>query len=560
MTEPLVLIIRDGWGIGNPEDPGNAIAKADTPNIDSYLQNYPHTVLGTSGEDVGLVAGAQGSSEVGHLNMGAGRIVEQEVVRVNKLIESGEFFKAPLLVEAMENCRANNSALHIVGLVQDQGVHAMDTHLFALLEMAARFDLKKVFIHAFTDGRDTAPRSAMHYLQKLSDKMGEIGVGKIASVTGRYWAMDRDTNWDRIEIAYRALVFGLGRRAATWTEAVEAAYARADAKLAEAKANGDIHAGIVESDEFISPTLIADKGAAPHSIQSKDSVIFFNYRQDRAIQITKSLVEDRFDFFDRPQKPDICFVGLTRYYDEFDRNVLPPMNMSNILGEVLSREGLQQLRISETQKFAHVTSFFNSKMQEPFPGEERILIDSPKVPENEKPEMSAPTIADFCVLALSEGIAPVREAANQTDNVHLKAQSGLEEDPDRLAETYDVIIMNFVNGDMVGHTGDFEAVVLGIEAVDRAVGRVVKAALAKEGVVLITADHGNAEQMINPATGDTQTAHTTNPVELILVSQKLKGTKLRRRGRLADIAPTMLDLLGIAQPEEMTGQDLILDD
>ncbi len=559
MTEPLVLIIRDGWGIGDPNDPGNAVAKADTPNIDSYLRDYPSTVLGASGEDVGLIPGAQGSSEVGHLNMGAGRIVEQEVVRVNKLIQNGEFSRQPLLVKAMENSR-DGGALHLMGLVQDQGVHAMDTHLFALLEMAAKYNLKNVYIHAFTDGRDTAPRSARRYLQKLQDKIDQLGVGRIVSVMGRYWSMDRDTNWDRVEKAYRAMIDGEGLRAASWTEAVEAAYARADARLAEAKAKGEEHAGIVESDEFILPTLIAADDGEPRTIKSGDSLVFFNYRQDRAIQITKAFVEDDFNFFPRPQKPDILFVGLTRYYDEFENYVLPPMNMSNILGEVLSREGLWQLRISETQKFAHVTSFFNSKLQEPYDGEERILVDSPKVPENEKPEMSAPVIADFCALALSEGIASVREAAQQADNVHISGQSGFEEEPDRLAETYDVVVMNFVNGDMVGHTGDFDAAVKGVEAVDGAVGRVVKATLALGGIALITSDHGNSDQMIDPATGEAQTAHTTNPVEFILVSRRLKDVKLRERGTLADVAPTMLGLLGVEQPEEMTGVDLIVSD
>ena len=557
MVKPLILIIRDGWAIGDPNDSSNAVARANTPNIDSYKKNYPNTRLGCAGEDVGLPAGSQGSSEVGHLNFGAGRIVEQEQVRIDKLIRSGKFFLEPVLLDAMKKSRESGAALHIMGLVQDQGVHAIDRHLFALVEMAAKNGLKKVYVHAFTDGRDTPPRSAKVYLAKAEKEIARIGVGEIASVTGRYYSMDRDRNWDRVEKAYRALVYGEGYRAASAQEAVDQAYARADEVLSEAHASGsDVH-GVIETDEFIKPTLVAPPGGKPHTINEGDSVIFFNYRQDRAIELTKAFVEDRFEGFNRPKKLDITFAGLTRYYDEFENYVIPPMNMSKLLGEILSQAGLWQLRTSETQKFAHVTSFFNGKKQEPFPGEERLLIDSPKVPENEKPEMSAPAVGDFCVTAVRDGIAAVRRKAEADRAAHIYPQGGFRETPERLAETYDVIVMNFVNGDMVGHTGDFAAAVVAVETVDRAVGLVVTAALAKGGTVMITADHGNCEQMIDHTTGKVMTSHTLNDVEFILVSEELKNAKLRPRGTLADVAPTMLSILGIAQPREMTGVNLI---
>ncbi|MGD8627723.1 MAG: 2,3-bisphosphoglycerate-independent phosphoglycerate mutase, partial [bacterium] len=488
MKRPLVLIIRDGWGIGNPDDPGNAVAAADTPVTDRLLESYPHCRLGVAGEDVGLTPGSQGSSEVGHLNMGAGRIVEQEVVRVNKRIDDGSFFSDPALLGAIENCKANDSSLHLMGLVQDQGVHAMDTHLYALLELARRHELKRVFVHFFSDGRDTPPRSALTYLERLETKMAELGVGRIASVMGRYYAMDRDRNWDRIRLAYEALTEGKGLKAGSAREAIEQAYARADEAIA--RAPGGNPDEVVETDEFIRPTVIVegpeaggdpDKGdfsGKPFGvIRPGDSVIFFNYRQDRAVELSMAFVEDEFDMpgFRRGPKIDLHYLGLTRYYDAFENYVIPPMDMNNILSEVLAANRLWQLRISETQKFRHVTSFFNSKMEEPCPGEERILIASPKVPEETKPEMSAYEVTDMVLKAVTGGIAAARDAARKTAGVTLYEAPPLEpaggpeaeragnSAADRLRDTYDLIVINFVNGDMVGHTGVFEAGVKAIE-------------------------------------------------------------------------------------------------
>jgi len=488
MKRPLVLIIRDGWGIGNPDDPGNAVAAADTPVTDGLLESYPHCRLGVAGEDVGLTPGSQGSSEVGHLNMGAGRIVEQEVIRVNKRIDDGSFFSDPALLGAIENCRINGSSLHLMGLVQDQGVHAMDTHLYALLDLARRQGLERVYVHFFSDGRDTPPRSALTYLERLEKKMAELGVGKITSVMGRYYAMDRDRNWDRILLAYEALTGGKGFKAGSAREAIEQAYARADEAISQAPdGNPD---EVVETDEFIKPTLITDGSGEPVGlIRAKDSVIFFNYRQDRAVELSMAFVEDEFDEsgFHRGPRMDLHYLGLTRYYDSFKNYVIPPMDMNNILSEVLAANGLWQLRISETQKFRHVTSFFNSKMEEPCPGEERILIASPKVPEETKPEMSAYEVTGIVVEAITGGIAAAREAARETAGVTLYEAPPLEPSSkpaaeraaaDRLEDTYDVIVINFVNGDMVGHTGVLEAGIKAIEAVDECVGRVIEAVLA----------------------------------------------------------------------------------
>ena len=560
MKRPLVLIVRDGWGNGKPDDPGNAVAAARTPVTDHLLATYPHTVLGCAGEDVGLVAGSQGSSEVGHLNMGAGRIVEQEVVRIDKRIRDGSFFKDPKLLRAIENCKTNQSRLHLMGLVQDQGVHAMDTHLYALLELAQSHNLREVYVHFFSDGRDTPPRSALVYLERLEAKMRELGTGKVASVMGRYYAMDRDRNWERTRLAYEALTEGKGLYAPSARAAIEAAYRRADEAIREARAAGREIEGVIETDEFIRPTLVTDADGKPvATISDGDSVIFFNYRQDRAVQLTMAFVEENFDYpnFHRPRKLDIYFLGLTRYYDTFENYVIPPMNMENILGEVLAANRLWQLRISETQKFRHVTSFFNSKREEPFPGEDRILIDSPKVPEDQKPEMSAYEVTDIVVDAITNGIAHVRDLVRKTAHATLYEAPPLDSPPDRFKDTYDVIILNFVNGDMVGHTGVFEAAVKAIETVDECVGRVIDAVLRRDGIVLVTSDHGNAEQMLDPQTGKPQTAHTTNDVDFIFVSNDTSRIRLRKRGILSDIAPTMLQLLGIPIPKEMTAESLI---
>jgi 2,3-bisphosphoglycerate-independent phosphoglycerate mutase len=559
MARPLTLVIRDGWGIGRPDDPGNAVAAARTPATDRLLATYPHTRLGVSGEDVGLTAGSQGSSEVGHLNMGAGRIVEQEIVRINKRIRDGSFFTEPKLEAAMRNCREKGSDLHLMGLVQDQGVHATEDHLYALMEMARRWNLTGVYVHFFSDGRDTPPRSALTYLARLQDKMAEMGTGTVASVMGRYYAMDRDRNWERTRLAYEALTEGKGLKATSPEEAIGAAYRRADREIEKAKAEGR-EPGIVETDEFIKPTLMAGADGVPIAlIKDHDSVIFFNYRQDRAVQLSMAFVEPDFEQpgFHRGRRLDICYLGLTRYYDEFEDYVVPPMNMSNILGEVLSRHNLWQLRISETQKFRHVTSFFNSKREEPFAGEDRILVPSPKVPEETKPEMSAFEVTDLVLEAVNGGIGAVRVKAAATPGVKLYKAPPLVSPPVRFVDTYDVIILNFVNGDMVGHTGVFDAAVKAIEAVDVCVGRVVEAVLARGGVALVTSDHGNAEQMTDPATGRPQTAHTTNEVDFIYVSREGREVRLTERGVLSDIAPTMLRILGIRPPPEMTAHTLV---
>lgn len=561
MARPLVLIVRDGWGVGEPDDPGNAVAAADTPNIDRLLAEYPQTRLGVSGEDVGLTPGSQGSSEVGHLNMGAGRIVEQEIVRVNRRIRDGSFFADPKLLGAIENCKKHNSDLHLMGLVQDQGVHATEEHLYGLLDLAGRNGLETVYVHFFADGRDTPPRSALTCLERLERKFEETGLGAVASVMGRYYAMDRDRNWDRTKLAYEALTEGKGFTARSPKEAIEAAYRRADEALRKARAEGGKPEGVVETDEFIKPTLIRAEDGTPRGlIKPKDSVIFFNYRQDRAVQLTMAFVEDDFDQpgFERGKRLDICYLGLTRYYDTFEDYVIHPMNMSNILGSVLADHGLWQLRISETQKFRHVTSFFNSKREEPFPGEDRILIDSPKVAEETKPEMSAYEVTDVVLEAVTRGITAVRQKARSTPKVTLYEAPPLDSPGERLDDTYDVIVLNFVNGDMVGHTGVFEAAVRAIEAVDACVGRVVDAVLARDGVALVTSDHGNAEQMVDPATGGTQTAHTTNQVDFIYVARNTEDVRLRGRGVLSDIAPTMLRILGIDPPPEMTAISLLI--
>jgi 2,3-bisphosphoglycerate-independent phosphoglycerate mutase len=448
-----------------------------------------------------------------------------------------------------------------MGLVQDQGVHATEEHLYALLELARRRDFERVFVHFFSDGRDTPPRSALTYLERLEARMGQLGLGSVATVMGRYYAMDRDTNWDRIRMAYDALTRGKGFTTRSAREAIESAYARADEALEEARARSEEPEGVVETDEFIKPTVIVgDDGQPLGLIKPTDSVIFFNYRQDRAVELTRAFVEKDFGEpgFPRGAPLDIYYLGLTRYYDSFEQYVIPPMNMSNILGEVLAGRGLWQLRISETQKFRHVTSFFNSKREEPFEGEDRILIDSPKVPEETKPEMSAYEVTEIVIEAVTGGIAAVRQKAEATPQVTLFEAPPLAATGDRLEDTYDVIVLNYVNGDMVGHTGVFEAAVKAIEAVDECVGNVVEAVLARGGICLVTADHGNAEQMIDAETRKPQTAHTTNQVDFIYVAGDTKGVSLRPQGVLSDIAPTMLEILGVKPPAEMTAHSLFL--
>lgn len=551
MYKPLVLLIRDGWGIG-PDYGGNAVKVADTPNMDRLLAEHPHCILEASGQAVGVRAGSQGSSEVGHLNMGAGRIVKQEIIRVDTMISTGELFKSPRLLEAIKQCKSNGSKFHLMGLVQDQGVHATQGHLFAILKFLAQQDVDRVFIHFFSDGRDTPPQSALTYFGMLQEKIAEYGIGQIASIQGRYWSMDRGENWDRTEKAYRAMLYGEGLTAKSAQEAIESAYQRAEKQIEDGE-------DIIETDEFIRPTLIVtDDGKPVGLIEPGDVVLHFNYRQDRALQLTKAFVEQGFTGFERGPVPDVFFMGLTCYYDEFPYALVPPMNMTGLLGEVLSKHGLRQLRIAEFQKYRHVTSFFNGKRLVPYEGEDRIKVDSITIPENQKPEMSAHEVTDLVLVAIEDGVSSVRKKAQMDDKATLEFKEFTSVDADSLHDTYDVIILNYANGDMVGHTGVFEATVKAIEVVDTCVGKVVEAVLARNGMIMITADHGNAEEMTDIDSGTVQTAHTTNPVEFVLVSRDPSKYKMIDQGKLADISPTILEFLGIQIPIEMTAKSLII--
>lgn len=507
---PLMLMILDGWG-ECPDRDNNAVRCGETPNFFRLMASYPHTLLQTSGEAVGLPAGQMGNSEVGHLNIGAGRIVYQDLTRIDKDIREGGFFKNPVLSEAMEKARENDSALHLMGLLSDGGVHSHIRHLFALLEMARQKGVSRVYVQAFLDGRDVSPASALEYIDALEEKMREIGVGRIASVGGRYWGMDRDRRWERVEKHYHALVMGEGLRAGSAREAVEQSYQRE------------------ETDEFVQPTvMVGDDGQPLGLINENDSIIFFNFRADRAREITRALVERDFDSFARSKWPKVFYVCMTQYDATIPAPVAyPPQSLANTLGEVLAKRGLRQLRIAETEKYAHVTFFFNGGVEEPNPGEDRVLIPSPKIATYDlKPEMSAHEV---------------------TEKVVQEIQS----------DKYDVIILNYANADMVGHTGCLEAAVKAVSTLDGCLGDVIAQVVSRGGAVLVTADHGNAESMVDPETGDPHTAHTSSPVPFILVDPRLKGIKLREGGALEDIAPTMLQLLGIPQPEEMTGRSLI---
>lgn len=501
----VMLMILDGFGINEKEE-GNAIKMANIPNIERILKQYPNTILHTSGLDVGLPEGQMGNSEVGHTNIGAGRIVYQELTRITKSIEDGDFFSIPEFVTAIENCKKNHTKLHIMGLLSDGGVHSHQRHLFALLELAKRKDFEDVYVHCFLDGRDTPPVSAEGYLAELENKMKEKGVGKIATIMGRFYAMDRDKRWQRIEKAYDAMVKGEGEKFNSVSAAIENSYQK------------EIF------DEFVVPTVICNNDKPIAKIEENDSVIFFNFRPDRAREITRAIVDEEFDGFER-EYFKTNFVTFTNY-DETIKNVSVAFKkdeIKNTLGEIISKNGMTQLRIAETEKYAHVTFFFNGGEEKQYEGEDRILIPSPKVETYDmKPEMSAFEVCD-----------------NVVNAIHSKK--------------YDSIILNFANPDMVGHTGNIEAVVKALEALDGCVERIVEAILEEKGVLLITADHGNCEQMIDYKTGEPHTAHTTNPVPLVLVG---KDAKLKE-GRLADLAPTMLDILGIEKPEEMTGESLI---
>ena len=504
-----MLMILDGFGDNKNKD-GNAVKLAKTPNIDKLMKKYENTDIYTSGLNVGLPDGQMGNSEVGHTNIGAGRIVYQELTRITKSIEDGDFFSNSEFIAAIENCKKNNSKLHILGLVSDGGVHSHIRHLYALLEMAKRRDFEDVYVHCFLDGRDTPPASAESYITKLQEKMQEKGVGKIASISGRFYAMDRDKRWQRVQKCYDALVKGEGNKASSAIKAIEDSYQKE------------------VFDEFVEPTVIYNGDEPVAKIEENDSVIFFNFRPDRAREITRSLVDPEFNEFET-KKMNLYYVCFTNY-DETMPNVhiaFTKETLINTFGEYISKKGYTQLRIAETEKYAHVTFFFNGGEEKQYLGEDRILVPSPKVETYDmKPEMSAYEVTD-------------------------KVCEALENDK------YDVVILNFANTDMVGHTGSLPAAIKAVETVDECVGKIVKIIEEKQGNLIITADHGNAEQMIDYKTGEPHTAHTTNPVPIILVTPN-KDLKLKSGGKLADLAPTMLELMNLEKPKEMTGESLLI--
>lgn len=509
MKKPVVLCIMDGFGY-NPSDYGNAIVAAKTPRLDEIFNNNPMTYIGASGMDVGLPDGQMGNSEVGHTNIGAGRVVYQELTRITKSILDGDFFDNEAFVGAVENCKKHNSALHLIGLLSNGGVHSHNTHLYALLELAKKNGLEKVYIHALLDGRDVPPSSGIDFIAELEEKCKEIGVGKIATVMGRFYAMDRDNMWDRVGMAYNAMVNRDGIVTDNALEAVKKSYETIDED------------GKHLTDEFVMPTVVSGTDA----ISANDSVIFFNFRPDRAREITRTFVDSNFTGFERKEFFPLYYVCMTQYDAEMPNvNVAyKPEALTNTMGEYLSKLGKTQLRIAETQKYAHVTFFYNGGEEKVYPGEDRVLIDSPKISTFDlKPEMSAYEVCD----AACEKI---------------------------LSGKYDVVILNYANCDMVGHTGIFDAAVKAVEAVDECVGKLVDAVIQMNGVILITADHGNADKMYEDD-GSPFTAHTTNPVPLVVVG---KNCKLKQNGgKLCDLSPTMLDIMGIDKPAEMSGVSLI---
>lgn len=507
----IVLIVLDGWGINRKKE-GNVIASAHTPVYTSLMQDYAHTELQAAGEAVGLPDGQMGNSEVGHLNLGAGRVVYQDSTRISKAIRDGEFFQNSALLSAIGSVQQSNSSLHLMGLLSDGGVHSRLDQIFAMFDMVKAQGLKNVFFHAFLDGRDTPPSSALAYIAQLEERLAKIGIGKIATVSGRYYAMDRDKRWERVQQAYEALVLGEGARNYSAADAVQQSYEQG------------------KTDEFMLPTVILDKTTNKPlaMIGDADAVIFCNFRSDRAREITRVFTDASFDGFKRSLVPRLAsFVCLTTYDETFNLPVaFPPTRLTNILGEVLSVHGVKQLRIAETEKYAHVTFFFNGGQEPPYLLEDRILIPSPRdvATYDKKPEMSAREITDNLVK-------------------HITAQQ------------YGFILANYANPDMVGHTGVIEAGVKAVEVIDECLGRVLKAAQEGGTVVLITADHGNIEMLADTSTGQPHTAHTTNPVPFIIVK---KNAKLGNGGVLADVAPTVLDLMGIEKPAEMTGKSLIV--
>ncbi len=508
MKKPTVLLILDGYG-ERKEKEGNAIALAKTPVMDRLKKDFPYVEGQASGLFVGLPDGQMGNSEVGHMNMGAGRIVYQELTRITKAIQDGTFFSNPALKAAVEHCKKEHSALHLMGLVSSGGVHSHIDHIYGLLELAKREGLEKVYLHAFLDGRDTPPDSGKGFLQAVEKKMQELGVGEIATISGRYYAMDRDKNYDRVEKAYRAMVDGVGETASSVEEAMDASYAK---KV---------------YDEFVLPTVILKEGKA-HKIEDGDAAIFFNFRPDRAREICHCFCDDSFSFFHRGERKKVFFVCFTDYDPTIPNKEIAFLKeeIHNTLGEVVSNLDKTQLRIAETEKYAHVTFFFNGGKEEPYKNEDRILVPSPKeVPTYDlKPEMSCYIVTEKLTEAIKSG-------------------------------KYDLVVANFANPDMVGHTGVLPAAIKAIEVVDECLGKVVEAVQSVHGNLFVLADHGNADVMIDKKTGEPYTAHTTNPVPFILVSEE--EYRLREGGCLADVAPTLLELMGIPQPKEMTGKSLL---
>ncbi len=501
MKKPIALVVLDGWGLNKPSE-FNAIHLADTPNMDSYFEKYPNTRLHTSGLAVGLPDGQMGNSEVGHLNIGAGRVVYQALTRITKSIKDGDFFENEAMHVAVKNVKENDSALHLMGLFSPGGVHSHTEHLKGLLQLAKKENISKVYVHAFLDGRDTPPQSAIEFVEAMESYMKDENIGEIATLSGRYYAMDRDKRWERVEIAYNNLVLGNGKKMNSAVEALEASYAE----------------GV--NDEFVMPTIINEDA----TIKDHDSIVFFNFRPDRAREITRAFVDTDFSDFDRAKR-NVTYVCMTEY-DKTIENVsvaFKPETLKNTLGEYLSKQGKTQLRIAETEKYAHVTFFFNGGVEEAEKGESRVLVNSPSVATYDlKPEMSAYEVTD-----------------------------ALETEIDK--DLHDVIILNYANPDMVGHTGVIDAAVKAVETVDECIKRIVDKVLSKGGTLLITADHGNAEEMVNETTGKPQTAHTTYDVPLLMI-----GTDRElNEGKLCDLAPTLLELMNLDVPEEMTGKSLL---
>ena len=505
----ILLLVMDGYGL-NPQKEGNAVALASKPNLDRIFAKYPHTTLGASGLDVGLPEGQMGNSEVGHLNLGAGRVVYQEITRIDKAIEEKTFFENPVLLQSMEKVRQRNSSLHLMGLVSDGCVHSSPNHLYALLKLAKEKDVERVFVHAFLDGRDTSPTGGAGYVQELLDEFEKLGVGSLATVAGRYYAMDRDKRWERIERAYRAIVEGEGTQANDAIGAIKKSY------------------GENVTDEFVVPMVVSSNEKYQDGrIKKGDVGIFFNFRADRARELSHALTDPDFKEFNRPDDLTIDLVSMTLHDEKLRSEVaFPPVKLINVLGEVLAKEGKRQLRIAETEKYAHVTFFFSGGEEKPFDGEDRILIHSPKVATYDlKPEMSA--------FEVTERVAE-----------EIRSQK------------YDFILLNYANPDMVGHTGVLEAAIKAVQAVDKCVGEVIDAVKQVDGIALVTADHGNAEKMIDSQNGEVFTAHTTDRVPFVLVMDQ-SSAKLRPGGILADVAPTILHLMKIKKPGEMGGENLI---